>query len=196
MPFSFDEWGVDFAVTASQKCLMSSPGLAFAVLSERAWVASKTARMPRSYWDFAEIRKHVTKGRPETPGTPPVHIVLQVAEALALMNEEGLERVYRRHDEMGSLTRRRVAEMGLLLQCPDLDAFSSTVTAVALPAEIPPKVLRDAIKKRGILTAAGLGIFESRGFRIGHMGDIRPADVERTLDALKQALDELSVTVR
>ena len=86
--------------------------------------------------------------------------------------------------------------MGLSLQCPDLDAFSSTVTAVALPAEIPPKVLRDAIKKRGILTAAGLGVFESRGFRIGHMGDIRPADVERTLDALKQALDELSVSVR
>jgi len=196
MPFSFDEWGVDLAVTASQKCLMSSPGLAFVVLGERAWSATKTARMPRSYWDFAEIRKHVTKARPETPGTPPVHIVLQVAEALALMQEEGLEQVYRRHEDMADLARRGVAELGLSLQCPDLDAFSSTVTAVALPAAIPPKALRDAIKRRGILTAAGLGIFEPGGFRIGHMGDIRPSDVTRTLGAVKQALDELSVTAR
>jgi aspartate aminotransferase-like enzyme len=187
---------VDFAVTASQKCLMSSPGLAFAVLSERAWAANKTARMPRSYWDFAEIRKYVTKAKAETPGTPPVHIILQVAEALAMMHAEGLERVYRRHDEMAVLTRRRVGDMGLAVQCPELEAFSATVTAVALPAAIPPKALRDRLKKRGILTAAGLGMFESRGFRIGHMGDIRIDDVERTLDVLKQVLDELSVAVR
>jgi alanine-glyoxylate transaminase/serine-glyoxylate transaminase/serine-pyruvate transaminase len=152
--------------------------------------------MPRSYWDFAEIRKHVTKAKPETPGTPPVHIILQVSEALSMMHEEGLEAVYTRHEEMAALTRRRVAEMGLALQCPDLDGFSATVTAVGLPPEIPPKVLRDRLKKGGILTAAGLGMFEPRGFRIGHMGDIRVADVERTLDDLKQILDELSVAVR
>jgi aspartate aminotransferase-like enzyme len=90
MPFSFDAWGVDFAATASQKCLMSSPGLSFAALSERAWAAASRAKLPRNYWDFAAIRAEITKKCPETPGTPPVDIVLQVAEALRLMHEEGL----------------------------------------------------------------------------------------------------------
>ena len=72
-PFRFDEWGIDVAVTASQKCLMSSPGLAFVALSERAWDAQKTARLPRSYFDFAAIRKSLARSRPETPGTTPVH---------------------------------------------------------------------------------------------------------------------------
>ena len=96
MPFSFDEWGVDLAVTASQKCLMSSPGLAFAALSERAWTANARAGLPRNYWDFAATRQHVSRQQPETPGTPPVHIVLQVTEALRILHEEGLVKVQRR----------------------------------------------------------------------------------------------------
>ncbi|HTR76839.1 MAG TPA: aminotransferase class V-fold PLP-dependent enzyme, partial [Gemmatimonadaceae bacterium] len=76
MPFAFDAWNVDLAVVASQKCLMSSPGLSFAVLSDRAWRAVSRGRIPRSYWDFTAIRDIVTKERPETPGTAPVHLVL------------------------------------------------------------------------------------------------------------------------
>jgi len=191
MPFQFDEWGIDFAATASQKCLMSSPGIAFVSLSERAWSATRSARLPRSYWDFADIRKHVTRPKPETPSTTPVHLVLQVAEALRMIEEEGLDQVFRRHDEMAVLARSGVAALGLTLQCPALDAFSSTVTAIAVPEAITPKALRDGLKQRGILTASGLGQFEARGFRIGHLGDIRPADVQRTLDALKEVLNEL-----
>lgn len=190
MPFSFDEWQVDVAVTASQKCLMSAPGLAWAVVSERAWAACATSRLPRNYWDFAAIKRSVAKARPETPGTPPVSIVLQVAEALRMIHEEGLDAVFARHAALADRVRRGVGSLGLSLQCPRLPRFSATMTAIALPTGVEPRPFRDRIKARGILTAGGLGAYETIGFRIGHMGDIRIADVERTLDAVRAALDE------
>ncbi len=135
MPFSFDAWDVDVAVTASQKCLMSSPGLAFAVLSERAWAAQTRARLPRNYWDFAAIRENVSRPKPETPGTTPVHLVLQVTEALRLIHEEGLPAVFARHEQNATRIRAGVAELGLALQCPSLKHFSATLTAIAAPRE-------------------------------------------------------------
>jgi aspartate aminotransferase-like enzyme len=189
MPFAFDEWGVDVAITASQKCLMASPGLAFTVMSKRAWAANATSRLPRNYWDFRDIMESVSKPKPETPGTTPVHLVLQVAESLRLIHEEGVQRVQERHEANAARVRQGIAERGLSLQCPALRELSPTVTAIALPAGLPPKVVREGLKARGILTAAGLGRYESTGFRIGHMGDIRMPDVERTLGALTMVLD-------
>ena len=191
MPFAFDEWEVDVAVTASQKCLMASPGLSFVVLSERAWSASAKARLPRNYWDLLAVRNSVTKAKPETPGTTPVHLVLQVAESLRQMHEEGLSRVFERHEAMAECARVGAARLGLALQCPRLPQMSATLTAFATLAGVAPKALRDAIKSRGILTAAGLGRYESTGFRIGHTGDIRVADVERTMVAVGEALAEV-----
>jgi len=188
MPFAFDEWGVDVAITASQKCLMSAPGLAWVVLSDRAWSAAVASTLPRNYWDFAAIRKTITRTKPETPGTPPVQIVLQVAEALRMMHEEGLKAVYRRHHEMARHVRESCNALGLALQCPALTRHSATMTAIALPGGVDPKAFRDHIKARGILTAAGLERYAPVGFRIGHMGDIRMPDVERTLDAVREAL--------
>ena len=188
MPFLFDEWGVDAAITASQKCLMSSPGLSFAVLSERARSASAGARLPRRYWDLADIRREVTKARPETPGTPPVHIVLQVAEALRMIHEEGLDAVIQRHAAMSEAVARRAGALGLAPQCPALRRRATTVTAIALPPEVPPKRVRDGLAARGILVAAGLERYQPSAIRIGHMGDIRPADIDRTFDALADVL--------
>lgn len=188
MPFAFDEWGVDVAVTATQKCLMSAPGLAWAVVSDRAFAAAATARLPRNYWDFAAIRSAVTKPRPETPGTPPVAIVLQVAEAVRMIHGEGLDAVFARHATQAGRVRRGVAELGLALQCPRLEGFSATMTAIALPADVEPRMLREAVRSRGVLIAGGLGPFEKTGVRIGHMGDIRLDDVERTLKAIGDSL--------
>jgi aspartate aminotransferase-like enzyme len=193
MPFAFDSWGVDFAATASQKCLMSSPGLSFVALSERAWSATGRAKLPRNYWDFGAIRTEISKECPETPGTPPVDIVLQIAEALRLMHEEGLERVYQRHAQMAERARSGAAELGLTLQCPNLGSFSTTLTAIAAPAGVAPKELRNGMRMRGVLTAGGLGKYKDSSFRIGHMGDIRMADVNRTLTALSETLAELRV---
>ena len=192
MPFHFDEWDVDVAVTASQKCFMSSPGLAFAVMSDRAWSANASARLPRNYWNFAAIRESVTKPKPESPGTTPVHLVLQVAEALRLLHEEGIDQVWQRHARMAELARRGAAELGLEPQCVHLRQRSNTLTAIALPPELPPTRVRDGLKARGILTAAGLDRFQSSAFRIGHMGDIREADVRRTLTALAEVTKEIA----
>jgi aspartate aminotransferase-like enzyme len=192
MPFAFDEWGVDVAVTASQKCLMSSPGLAFVALSGRAWHASKSATLPRNYWSFEAIRTEIAKPKPETPGTTPVHLVLQVAEALRMIQEEGFERVLRRHDDMARRARVLVRELGLALQCPALRERAATLTAVSLPADVSPGAVRAGLKARGILTAAGLGRYQGTSFRIGHMGDIRLSDVERTIAALSDVLNEVA----
>ena len=119
-------------------------------------------------------------------------IVLQIAEALRLMHEEGLTRVYQRHELMAARARGGAKELGLSLQCPELDRFSSTLTAIEAPAGISPKEIRDGIRARGILTAGGLGKYKDTSFRIGHMGDIRVADVDRTLTALAETLAELA----
>jgi aspartate aminotransferase-like enzyme len=191
LPFAFDDWGFDVAVTASQKCLMSSPGISFVVVSERAREAIKRARLPRNYWDFTAIERAITAAKPETPGTAPVHLILQVAEALRLMHEEGLGAVFRRHALLAERVRDGIREMGLDVQCPAVEQHSATMTAVALPAVFGPAPVRDGLKRHSILTAAGLGRFQPAGFRIGHMGDIRLADVERTLTALRSVLVSL-----
>ena len=188
MPFQFDEWAVDAAITASQKCLMSSPGVSFVVLSERARAVSARAGFPRAYWDFGEIRQAVTKPRPEPTGTPPIHCIMQVAEALRMVHEEGIETVFHRHADMAAMTHRGMSALGLQHQCPSLTRRSTTVTAVVLPAGRTPAQIRDPLKARGILVAGGLEHFQGTAFRIGHMGDIRPADVQRTLDALRDVL--------
>jgi len=185
MPFEMDAWGVDVAVTASQKCLMSSPGMAFAVLSERAMQQTETSKLPKNYWDFRAIEQIITKRKPETPGTTPVHLALQIAEALRMIHEEGLKDVFCRHTAMSERASRGAADLGLTLQCPRFARQSATMTALAFAT---PGPLRENLKARGILTAAGLGRFQSAGFRIGHMGDIRLADVDRTLDALRDVL--------
>jgi aspartate aminotransferase-like enzyme len=193
MPFEFDAWQIDVAVTASQKCLMSSPGLAFAAVSDRAWRRGAAARLPRQYWDLEAVRQAVTRPKPETPGTPPVHVVFQVVEALRAMHEEGLERVYERHETMGRMTRDGAAALGLPPQCPAHRRPSPTMTAIGVPAALDATAIRGAVKARGILTAAGLGPYEGAAIRIGHMGDIRPADVERTLVALRDSLAALTL---
>lgn len=188
MPFAMDEWGIDVAVTASQKCLMSSPGVAFVALSERAWAATARATLPRGYWDFPEIRRRVTASRPATHGTPPVHPMLQVAEALRMIHEEGLDPVFRRHADLAARTRAGVAKLGLTLQCPAFARHAPTLTAVAAPRGTDLTALRDGLLGHGIEVASGLGPYEATAFRIGHMGDIRPADVNRTLAALAGVL--------
>jgi aspartate aminotransferase-like enzyme len=188
MPFAFDEWGVDAAITASQKCLMSSPGISFVVLSEQARTANARAGFPRSYWDFAEIRRAVSKSKSEPAGTPPIHCVMQVGEALRMIHEEGIDAVFRRHAEMAAIVHRAMATLGLKHQCPSLTRRATTLTAIALPPDHPPAQVRDGMRARGLLVAGALEHFQPTAFRIGHMGDIRPADVERTLDALRDVL--------
>jgi aspartate aminotransferase-like enzyme len=191
MPFHFDRWDVDVAVTASQKCLMSSAGLSFAAVGERAWKAAEQATLPANYLSLFAVREVLAGPSPETPGSTPVHLVLQVGEALRLIVEEGLENVHARHEKMAGLVRNRIPALGLSLQCPELCTFATTLTAISAPEGVAPSAIRDAMRSRGILIARGLGSYEPTAFRIGHLGDIRPADVHRTLDALEEVLNEV-----
>jgi len=189
-PFSFDAWGADVVVTASQKCLMASPGVAFVAVSERAWRAYDTARLTRNYFDFGAVRKTLANAQPETPGTTPVHIILQLAESLTMIHEEGLPAVYARHAAMATRARDRAATLGFAPLFPELDRWSPTLTALSTPTGVSPKVIKDRLEQRGILVAGGLGAYANEAIRIGHMGDIRVSDVERTCDAIAAVLAE------
>jgi aspartate aminotransferase-like enzyme len=107
-----------------------------------------------------------------------------------MIHEEGLDRVYRRHGQMADATRRGVAALGMSVQCPSLSAFAMTLTAIALPDGTAPGDIRQAMRARGIETAGALGPYAATAFRIGHMGDIRLDDVERTLTALSDVVGQ------
>ena len=185
---SFDEWDIDVAITASQKCLMSSPGISFVALSERAWSANETAGLARSYFDFASVRRALARPRPETPGTTPVQLFSQVNEALRSIHEEGLENVFARHEKMGQMVRDWAKSHRFSLQHPGAQTFTPTLTALRVPEGLNAETIREGVKRRGILTARGLGKYEGKCIRIGHMGDIRPHDVQHTLDVLSEVM--------
>jgi aspartate aminotransferase-like enzyme len=191
VPFEFDEWGADVAVTASQKCLMSSTGLSFVAVSDRVWDAMPQASLPRNYFDFEIIRENLTGDRPETPGSTPVHLVFQVREALAMINDEGIENVFARHESMAQMVRDKLPELGLTIQSPEMRRRTPTLTGISVPEGLTPNDIRGGLRDRGILVAAGKEQFADSTFRIGHLGDIRPADVETTLTALGEVLNEL-----
>src|SRR5882672_10197849 len=109
---------------------MSSPGLAWVAMSERAWAAVPLARLPRNYWNFEDIRRSIGKAQPDTPGTTPVQLMLQVAEALRLIHEEGLSNVFARHLAIAERVRAGVLELGLALQCRSLQRRATTLTAI------------------------------------------------------------------
>jgi aspartate aminotransferase-like enzyme len=186
-PFAFDAWGLDFAVVSSQKCLMTSPGLALAVVGERAWEAAERGGMPRSYLDFTPIRRTLEGPRPETPGTTPVLLVLQLLEAVRMIHEEGMDSVFRRHQAMADRVRARAADLGYRLQGPGIVDRSPTLTALQVPDGAEPEAIRARLREEGIQIAGGLGAYKPSCIRIGHMGDIRMEEVERTMDALERA---------
>ena len=187
-PFEFDSWSLDFAVVSSQKCLMASPGISLAAVGERAWTATEGGGMPRSYLDFGSIRRTLARPDPETPGTTPVLLVLQLLEAVRMIHEEGLASVYSRHQALAERVRARAAEMGIRLKGEGLLHRSPSLSVLRIPDGAEPGLLRARVREAGIQIAGGLGPFKPSCIRIGHMGDIRMEDVERTMDALEEAM--------
>jgi aspartate aminotransferase-like enzyme len=186
--FRFDEWSADVAVTASQACLMSSPGMAFVALSERARRLSAKNGCRVSYWDFTSIERFLGSGAPDTPAATPVHIVCQLDAALRCIESEGLQTVFVRHEVMSAMVRERLPAMGLELAFPLLQELSPTLTAIRCPAGSRSSGILRGLHARGILVAPGVEPHDAEYFRIGHLGDIRSKDVARTLDALEEVL--------
>ena len=185
--YRHDAWGVDVTVAGSQKGLMLPPGLSFNCASEKALAASKTAKLPRAYWNWEEmIASNKTGYFPYTPAT---NLLYGLREALLMLQEEGLQNVFARHDRFAEATRQAVRAWGLEILCANPEEYSSALTAVMMPAG------HDADKLRGIILDAfdmslgmGLGKVVGKIFRIGHLGDFNELTLMGTLAGVEMGL--------
>jgi alanine-glyoxylate transaminase / serine-glyoxylate transaminase / serine-pyruvate transaminase len=185
--YRHEEWRVDVTVAGSQKGLMLPPGLGFNAVSERALAASKTARLPRSYWDWQPMLQANDKGF--FPYTPATNLLYGLKEALAMLAEEGLENVFARHDRHAEATRRAVKAWGLEVLCVEPREYSSSLTAVLMPAGHSADGLRQTILNRFDMSlGSGLGRLADKVFRIGHLGDLNDLTLAGTLSGIEMGL--------
>ncbi len=184
-----DKWGIDVALSGSQKGWMVPPGLAFAALSATAWKAYAASKMPKFYWDFGKAKSYLEKG--QTPWTPAVTVFYALNTSLKMMQAEGMQNIFARHVKLGTMTRKGVKDMGLKLLAVDEKYASNTVTAVWPPAGIDPDKLRKTLRdKSQVVLSGGQGALEGKIFRIGHLGMCDEKDIEITLAALKSGLKD------
>ena len=187
MPYAHDAWGIDVTVACSQKGLMLPPGLGLNAISGKALAAGKSARLPRSYWDWAPMLRDNQAGF--FPYTPATNLLYGLREALCMLQEEGLERVFARHARHAEATRRAVDAWGLDLVCRNADEYSSSLTAVLLPDGHDADALRGRILERFDLSlGTGLGKLKGRAFRIGHLGDFNDLMLAGTLSGVEMGL--------
>jgi len=185
--FRHDEWGVDVTVGCSQKGLMLPPGIGFNAVSDKALEASHSARLGRSYWEWAPILEANARGF--FPHTPPTNLLYGLREALRMLEEEGLDAVFARHGRHAEATRRAVRAWGLEILCEDEREYSSVLTAVLLPEGHDEAELRRLILERFDMSlGAGLGKVAGRVFRIGHLGDFNDLSLAGTLSGVEMGL--------
>lgn len=185
--YRHDEWGVDVTVGCSQKGLMLPPGLGLNAISGKALTAAKTARMPRSYWDWEPMLNTNKAGF--FPYTPPTNLLYGLMESLKMLQEEGLENVFARHDRHGEATRRAVRSWGLELNCANPDEYSSSLTAVLMPGGHDADAFRKVVLERFNMSLGnGLGKVQGKLFRIGHLGDFNDLMLAGTLSGVEMGL--------
>jgi aspartate aminotransferase-like enzyme len=194
IPFDMDGWGLDVAVTGSQKGWMVPPGLAFIALSERGWEANESARMPRYYMDVGKHRDFLQKG--QTPWTPAVSIFYGLDVALEKMAAEGMEGVYARHAKIGQMVREGAKALGLELLATDERHASNTVSAIKCPEGVEVAALRRMLEdEHNVVVAGGQGKLAGKIFRIGHLGLVSEDDIRHALDALAEVLPKVGYSV-
>jgi len=168
--YRHDEWGVDVTVSGSQKGLMLPPGISFNAVSPRALAASESAKLPRSFWGWAEIIEMNANGY--WPYTPNTNLLYGLSESLDMLLTEGLENVFARHQKLAEACRRAVRAWGLEIQCMEPAAYSPVLTGVMMPDGVDADAVRKLIYDRFNLSlGAGLGKVKGKMFRIGHLGD-------------------------
>ena len=182
-----DKWGCDVVLTCSQKAWMVPPGLAFVSVSPRAWEAAKKAKLPRYYWDFAQAKKFLEHH--QTPATPAVSLMFALDKALDLMEAEGIQNVFRRHERIGEYTRREIVGMGLGLLAADVKYASNTVTAVNVPQNINGRELLRVLRTEyDVVMAPGQGPLTEKIIRVTHLGYVNEMEMEQALRSLREAL--------
>lgn len=192
MPYRHDAWRVDVTIRCSQKGLMLPPGLGFTVAGARARKASATAGLPKGYWDWSRALEAAKTGF--FPSTPATSLLYGLREALQLIREEGLDRVFERHARLATATRAAVRAWGLETYCADPTAASETVTAVLLAEGHDAEELRHAVHERlGVALGTGLERLRGRVVRIGHLGDLNETMLAGTLSAFELGLSLIGV---
>jgi alanine-glyoxylate transaminase/serine-glyoxylate transaminase/serine-pyruvate transaminase len=185
--YRHDDWGVDVTVGGSQKGLMLPPGLSFNAVSEKALAANKSAKMPRYYWDWQEMLKPNRTGF--FPYTPATNLLWGLREALLMLHEEGLENVFSRHDRHAEATRAAVEAWGLEVWCEEPTEYSSSLTAVLMPAGHDADKLREIILESFDMSlGTGLSKLAGKIFRIGHLGHFNDLMLAGTLSGVEMGL--------
>jgi alanine-glyoxylate transaminase/serine-glyoxylate transaminase/serine-pyruvate transaminase len=195
MPFEMDAWGVDVAMSGSQKGLMTPPGLAFVAAGARARKLHETAGLRTLYWDwtFREGEVHYQK----YCGTPPEHLLFGLRKALDLLLAEGLDAVIRRHALLAEATRAAVAKWAegeaIAFNVARPAERANSVTCIATPGVDPQPLLAYCRDKCGVVLGIGLGALDGKGFRIAHMGHVNAPMLLGTLGAVEMGLKALRI---
>jgi len=188
MEYKHDEWGIDVTVSGSQKGLMLPPGLSFNAISEKAIKISKKSGMRRSYWDWEEQIEANRSG--SFPYTPATNLLYGLKEAIKMLHEEGLDKVFKRHDRHAKATRLAVQAWGLEVLCKEERDYSSVLTAVVLPETHNADNLRKIILENFNMSLGnGLSKLSGKVFRIGHLGDFNDLMLMGTLTGIEMGLD-------
>lgn len=185
--FRHDQWGIDVSISGSQKGLMLPPGISFNAISPRAIEASKTAKMPRSFWAWDEIVDMNKDGY--WPYTSSTNLLYGLSEAIDMLTEEGMENVFARHQRWAAGVRTAVTAWGLPIQCADPKVYSPILTGVITPVGVDADAIRKLIQQRFDLSlGTGLGKLKGRMFRIGHLGDSNDLTLLATLTGVEMGL--------
>ena len=185
--YRHDEWGVDVTIGGAQKGLMLPPGMSFNAVSEKALHASKTAKLPRSFFQWDDMLTMYKQGF--FPYTPATQMLYGLDVSIQMLHEEGLDNVFARHDRLAEATRRAVRAWGLEILCRDPQYYSPSVTAVLLPDGHDADQFRSlALNTFNIAYGASFGPYAKKYSRIGHMGDVNDAMMLGALGATEMAL--------
>ena len=186
-----DAWGIDVAVSGSQKGWMAPPGLALVSVSDRAWAQQAKARSPRFYFDWKEAKTWAEKGM--TPFTPAMPVAFALQEGLRMLEEEGLDNVYERHARLARATQAGLEALGFQLFARE-GYRSNTVTSAVPPHGLDVAALRKLLDTRyGVVIAGGQGKMTGKMVRVGHLGAVAEGDVVQVIWAIEQALEELDI---
>lgn len=194
MPFEFDGWGVDIAVSGSQKGFMLATGMAILCVSPKALAAMETAKLPRTFFDFKEMMAANATGG--FPYTPPLQLIYGMRESLMMLFEEGLDNVYARHFRLAEGVRRAVEAWGLKLVAQDPELYSDTVSAIYVPDGFDSNALTDhAFNAYGVSFGVGLGQLNGKAFRIGHLGSLTDVMALSGLATIEMAMADLDYPI-
>jgi alanine-glyoxylate transaminase/serine-glyoxylate transaminase/serine-pyruvate transaminase len=196
MPFEMDAWGIDVAMSGSQKGLMTPPGLGFCAINDRAREAHKTANMRTPYWDWTERDK--AENYRKYGGTAPVHLLFALRKAIDMIHAEGLENAFLRHRLLAEAVRRAVSvwSEGQVLGFNVAEAHerANTVTTVLMAGGHNPADLQRYCKEKcGVVLGVGIGDLTGQAFRIAHMGHVNAPMMLGTLGVIEVGLQALGI---